>query len=173
MNLQKALLSEHSKAQTIKIVHFIGDNPERFKELMHLFFDPDYRTTQRAAWVMSGCVQKHPSLVTPYLNKMINNLRKPVHDAVKRNTVRVLQHLDLPDKLMGKTADICFELLSTPSEAIAIKAFSMTVLLNITKKQPDLKNELRILIEDQIPYASAGFLSRAKKTLKELDKLVL
>lgn len=171
MNLQKALLSEHSKTHTTKIVNFIGDDPVRFKELMQLFFAPDYRTTQRAAWVMSGCVQNHPSLVMPYLNKMIDNLKKPVHNAVKRNTVRVLQHIEVPAKLMGKTADTCFELLSTPSEAIAIKAFSMTVLLNITKKQPDLKNELRILIEDQLPYASAGFLSRAKKTLKELDRL--
>jgi hypothetical protein len=138
---------------------------------MHLFFHSEYRTTQRAAWVMSICATNHPSLITPYLNKMIDNLKKPVHDAVKRNTVRVLQHIDIPTKLMGKTADICFELLTTPSEAIAIKAFSMTVLMNITKKQPDFKTELRILIEDQLPYSSPGFLSRAKKTLKELDKL--
>jgi len=33
----------------------------------------------------------------------------------------------------------------------------MTVLLNIVKKEPDLKKELKILIEDQLPYASAGF----------------
>ena len=171
MNLQKELLSEHSKKQAIKVATFIGDNPERFKELMHLFFNSEYRLTQRAAWVTSICATNHPALIMPYLNKMIDNLKKPVHDAVKRNTVRILQHIDIPTKLMGKTADICFQLLANSSEAIAIKAFSMTVLMNITKKQPDFKTELKILIEDQLPYASAGFLSRAKKTLKELDKL--
>lgn len=171
MNLEKALLAEHSRVQAEKIAKYINKDSARFKTLMDVFFSNKYILTQRAAWVMSICVRKHPGLITPFLKKMIYNLEKPVHDAVKRNTVRILQEIDIPDKLIGKTADSCFALLTKPSEAIAIKAFSMTVLLNITKKEPDLKNELRIIIEDQMPYAKAAFLSRGKKTLKELEKL--
>jgi hypothetical protein len=47
----------------------------------------------------------------------------------------------------------------------------MTVLLNIVKYVPELKEELKIIIEDQMPYASAGFQSRGKKTLKALEKI--
>ena len=171
MNLEKTLLAEFSKAQAEKIAKYIGQDASRFKELMESFFSEEYRLTQRAAWVMSIVVRKHPELINAYLKKMIDNLEKPVHDAVKRNTVRILQEIEIPKKLIGKTADICFSFLANPSEAVAIRAFSMTVLLNIVKQEPELKNELKIIIEDQMPYAKAAFLSRGKKTLKALEKI--
>ncbi|HWZ22384.1 MAG TPA: hypothetical protein VNW06_06995 [Cytophagaceae bacterium] len=171
MNFEKALLTEHSRVQAEKIAKYIGKDSARFKVLMDIFFCNEYILTQRAASVMSICVRKYPDLISPFLKKMIYNLEKPVHDSVKRNTVRILQEIEIPEKLIGKTVDVCFALLAKPSEAVAIKAFSMTVLLNITKKEPDLKNELKIIIEDQLPYAKAAFISRGKKTLKELEKL--
>lgn len=44
----------------------------------------------------------------------------------------------------------------------------MTILHNLSKEHPDLKNELRVAIEEQMPYASAGFKSRGNKILKAL-----
>ncbi len=65
-------------------------------------------------------------------------------------------------------ADSCFTFLSDPKEPIAVKVFSMSVLANITKKQPELRDELRIVIEDQLPYSTPAFKSRGGKILKEL-----
>jgi hypothetical protein len=45
----------------------------------------------------------------------------------------------------------------------------MTVLANIAMEEPDLKDELKIVIEDGLPYGSAAYISRAKKTLKQLS----
>ena len=73
--------------------------------------------------------------------------------------------------MLGKAANSCFYLLANPNQPVAIQAFSMTVLLNICKKEPDLKNELKILIEDQLEYSKPAFKSRGKKTLIELQKL--
>ncbi len=164
-------MAGHSKAQAVKIANYIGDDKDRFKELMGLFLGKDYRITQRAAWPLGICAEEYPGLIKPYLNKLADNLKNEVPDAVKRNTVRIFQDVEIPEKLMGKIADICFAYLATPSEAIAVRAYAMTVLLTITKKQPELKNELKILLEDQLPYGSAGFLARAKKVLKALDKI--
>jgi hypothetical protein len=44
----------------------------------------------------------------------------------------------------------------------------MTVLSRIAAFHPELKNELRIIIEDTLPFASAAFISRAKKVLPQL-----
>ncbi len=168
MNLREEILREHSKAQTLKIVNYIGNDKERFAELMNLFLGNTYRVTQRAAWVVSNCAEAHPELIKPYLKRMLNYLSKPVHDAVKRNTIRTLQDIAIPKKLQGKATDICFQFLCSNDETIAVKVFSMTVLHNLSKEHPDLKNELRIAIEEQMPYASAGFKSRGKKILKAL-----
>lgn len=169
MNIKDEILREYSKQQVTKIADYVGNNPKKFAELMHLFFDREYRTCQRAAWVVSHCTDRHPGLAEPYVRPMIMNLKKEVHVAVVRNTLRILQFMDIPGALLGEAADITFKLLQSKDQPIAVKVFAMTVLANICKKVPGLKNELTLLIEDQMPYASAGFRSRGSKILKQLS----
>lgn len=171
MDLRETLLKEHSKTQTSKIVKFIGKRPDRFALLVKIYLAGPYRITQRAAWPLGLCIENHPELITPHWKSLIDFAKKPgVHDAVKRNTVRLLQFIDIPRKHQGKVADMCFQFLSDTSQPIAVRCFSMTVLANIAMDKPELKNELRVIIEDQFPYGTAGFLSRAKKVLKQLQK---
>src|ERR1700733_4930068 len=103
MDLLKLLREEHSKKQTDRIVNFIGDDAARFAELIRLFFKGEYRITQRAAWPLSYCVRRHPELIAPYYKQLLDNLqRKDIHVAVIRNTVRLLQDVDIPKRLHGR-----------------------------------------------------------------------
>ncbi|MDN5203743.1 hypothetical protein QQ008_20300 [Fulvivirgaceae bacterium BMA10] len=171
MNIREELLREHSKAQAQRIADYIGNDQGRFDELLNLFLYDEYRVIQRSAWIVGICGKQYPHLFEPHLEKVINNLKNPVHDAVKRNTLRVLQDMDIPEELMGEAADLCFQYLNSNKEPVAIKVFAMTVLCNIVKKVPELKEELQIIIEDQMPYGSAGFISRGKKVLRALEKI--
>ncbi len=169
MNLVQVILKEHSKSQTEKITKYIGSNPSRFAELVNVYLSGPYRVTQRAAWPLSYCVENHPALVKPHLNKLISFCMTPgVHDSVKRNTMRLLQYINIPKSLQGKVADLAFQFLQSPDEPVSIKVFSMTVLANLCKDFPELKNELVPILESQFPYGSAGYRSRARKVLKTL-----
>lgn len=169
MNIVQEVLKEHSKAMCDRVVSYVGRSPERFEQLVTVFLKGPYRVTQRAGWPLSYCVEHNPDLISPHLKKIIKNLDTPgLHDSVKRNTVRLLQFIDIPKSLQGAVAWVCFEFLANPKEPVAVRVFSMSVLANITRKQPALRNELRIIIEDQLPYATAGFMSRARAVLKEL-----
>jgi hypothetical protein len=171
MNLLKLILKEHSKATASKIVGYIGSDAVRFASLVKIFLKGPYRVTQRAAWPISYCVQKHPELIRGHLEKMIDFADQPgVHDAVKRNMIRLLQFIPIPRNLQGKVFDLCFRCLANPKEPIAVRVFSMTVLSNLAKENPELKNEIIPLIEDQLPFASAGFRSRGNRVLKELKR---
>lgn len=172
MNLESEILREHSKTQCVRIARWIGTDKRRFKQLMDLFLKGEYRITQRAAWIIGHCADKHAELVIPYIDRMIGRMVDAnVHDAVKRNVVRILQDIEIPRRLAGKVATICFEWLASAKEPVAVKVFSMSVLANIAKKEPDLKNEIRILIDQQMPTGSGGFKSRGKKVLRQLEKL--
>ncbi len=169
MKLREEILKEHSKAQCSKIVKWVGNDQKRFDELFHLFLNDIYRVTQRAAWPVSYCVIAQPGLIAKNWRKLISNLKKPIlHDSIKRNSIRLLQNLEIPEKYHGEIMDICFKYLESPAEALAIKVFSMTVLGNLAKKYPDIIPELKLLIGEQIPHQTAGFVSRAKTTLKKL-----
>ena len=49
MNLHAAILKEHTKAQTDRIVKYVGNDPKRFAELMQLFLKGEPRVVQRSA----------------------------------------------------------------------------------------------------------------------------
>ncbi len=170
MDLRKALLAEHSKAQSSKIVRYIGSNPARFKELVSIFLAGPYRVTQRASWPLSYCVQLHPKLIKPHFTALIKFLYKPdIHDAAKRNILRFLAEVEIPTRLEGKVTDLSFRFLQNHQEPIAVKVFAMSALATVAQKNPELKNEIRMMIEDQLPMASPAFLSRARKILKLLQ----
>ena len=170
MDLRSAILAEHSKANTMLITGWIGDRPDRFDELMQLFIHKEYRVVQRAAWIMSHCVEKHPQLIEPHLDSLLTAMESPKHDAVLRNGLKVLAEIELSPDLMGKAATLAFDLLAHPKSPVAIKVHSMQLLANICQVEPDLAGELRILIEDQWEEGTAGFKSRGKKILRQLDK---
>ncbi len=160
MDIRQALLAEHSKAQTMKIVTYIGADEKRFAELMKIFFAGEYRLTQRAAWPLNYCAEQQPD----YLPKLLNCLsRDDVHDAVKRNIVRLLQFVEIPKKLHAKTYSLCVDLVDDPNEGIAIRVFAMTVAARIAKAEPALMNELQLIIRQHLPHSTAAFQNRVQK----------
>lgn len=169
--IKEALEAEHSKVLNLRIIAYIGDDAERFDELMNCFFSNNYRLCQRASWSVGDIGEKKTHLIEPYLERMLLKLNEPnIHDAIKRNTMRVFKALpEIPDDLLGLTADICFGYVTVPSVAVAIRAFSMRVLEKICRKVPELKEELRLTIEDLMQYETLpAFVSAGRDVLKKL-----
>jgi hypothetical protein len=164
VKLRETILKENSKANCTKILKWVGDSQPRFDELFHLFLTGEYRVVQRAAWPLSYCVIDHPGLIQKHFSKLIKNLHKPkLHAAVKRNTIRLLQHITLPDRFHGELMNLCFDYIASNDESIAVKVFSLTVLQNLSKQYPEIRNELKLVIEERWEHESTAFRSRAKK----------
>ena len=169
MDLRKTILAEHSKANCNRVINWVGDSQERFDELFTLFLNDEYRVVQRAAWPLSYCSIKHPEFLQKHFGKLLKNLEQPdLPVAVKRNTVRLLQHVTIPKRFHGTVMNLCFGYIASPGEAVAVKVFSLTILEHLSKEYPEIKQELRMVIEDRRDLESAAFKSRAKKILKEL-----
>ncbi len=170
MNLIDELGKRQSLATKKKIVDWVGTNPGRFKQLMNIFLGDNYRLTQWAAWPISDIVELHPALIKPYLKPTLNNLDRPeLHDAVRRNVLRLLQFIDIPPGLRGLAYDKAFLLFSDATQPIAVRVFAMTVMANIAETEPDLRNEV-IPIRNLPSVRITGLCSRATKLLKKLRK---
>ena len=166
MNIRDEILAEHSKRQTKMVVDWVGDDPERFDELMRLFLGNVYRITQRAGWPLSDCVKKYPELIKPYFAKLIRQLdRDDVHVAVRRNVVRLLQFVEIPKRYEGKIFDACYDLLADPAQPVAVRCFSMSVAANIAKDQPELMDELRLVATEHPQVITAGIRARMRRVL--------
>ena len=169
MNLVETILKEHSKANCDRIVSYVGSDENRFLSLLNVFFNGAYRVAQRASWPISKCVKAYPHLLNPHYKRILNELeRTDQHPAVRRNLVRLLQFVNIPIHHQGRTILLCETIMHTPFEPIAIKVFAMSVLGRMANEHPELRQELCIFIEDQMPFGSVGFVSRAKKVLRQL-----
>jgi hypothetical protein len=170
MNIRESLEQEHSKALTLRIIAYIGSDTSRLAELMACFFDKEGRICQRAAWPVGLLGEKQPALIEPYLEQILLSLKQPHHDAISRNTMRLLNSLpDIPDAVIGLAADAAFKFLEDPSVPIAIRAFSIRILGKICRKEPDLKDELKALLEDVLEHEKApGLIVSARDVLKQI-----
>jgi len=167
VDIESKILAIRSKEQMGRIVQWTGKDKKRFRKLMEFFLSGDEPLAKKSAWIIGHAAEQYPELVTPWLELMIKKIQCPgVHGALKRNVVRILQFASLPRKLQGTVATLCFEYLSSINEPIAVRTFSMTVLDKIAQKEPALKKELELLVQQMLPYSTAAFRSRAKKVLK-------
>ncbi len=169
--LTAQILAEHSKAQTMRIVKWVGHDAGRLAVLMDIFLDNEYRTTQRASWAVRYVGENAPELLVPWLPRMVARLRVPgIHDAVKRNVLNVFEPLAIPENLQEELTDLCFGYLADPKEALAIRCASMTILEKTCRHIPELQAELRLLIEEQMDGSTAGFRSRGRRILQALGQ---
>jgi len=169
MDIVAELLKPYSIPRNTRLIAYIGQDPERFAAFMAHYFGPHTRLAEQASAVVSLCLDAHPGLARPYLDQLIQALQGPLPVAVRRNTLRLLQHQPIPPPWQGLVADLCFDYLAS-QEPPGTKAFALTVLANLAKEEPDLNQELRLVIEDQLPYASPSFRSRAAKILQGMEK---
>lgn len=153
----------------MRIVAWVGNDEKRFAGLMTLFLKGEYRVTQRAAWPISYCVEHYPELVRPWYAQLFRKLEEPgTHDAVSRNILRLLQFVEIPKRYQGKAMTICFDHITSVTSAPAIKACALTILQELALHYPEIKPELKLIIEENWDQESPAFRSRARKLLKTL-----
>ena len=149
----------------LAIVDYIDNSQSRYDTAMQMMLNPDPQVHQKAAWVIQHSSERHPYLIKKHIRKVVLNLfKEDIHDSVKRASLRSLDLIEIPEKYWGETVEICFQLLQG-HDPTGVKMFAMCVLHSIAKKLPELNNELKLVLEEQLPYGTAGFKSRARKIL--------
>ncbi|WP_229217227.1 hypothetical protein [Dyadobacter luteus] len=138
-------------------------------ELIDCFTSGDTRLTQRAAWSLSWVAQKNPEAIQPYIDIIVSQISRPeAHDAVIRNSLRILEDIEIPEQFHGEVLNACFDFIQKKHTAVAIKAFSLHVIFNLSKLYPEIRNELKLVIQENIEFETAAFRSRGKKLLAKL-----
>ena len=173
MNIVNQLSLGNSKPNSLKIASYIGAAANRLDILMNIVLGNEYELAQRASWAMSFVYEHHPYLFKKYQQQLIEVLKRDdCHDAVHRNSAKVLETEELDEDLQSLVWDIGITRLQSMQTTIAVKAYLMTILAKIAIEYPELSHELLSIIELQYPYGSAGFKSRAKKVFKMLGKQI-
>jgi 8-oxo-dGTP diphosphatase len=150
------------------------ENPVIFRKLLEYSYSEDRKLAFRASWTLSKVCDKFPELITPHLSDMVESLSKFENESVQRSFLKIISQSDigkLSSRNQGIIADHCFSMLRSGFSAIAIKAYSMDILYNLSVIYPEMANELassvRILMED----SSAGIIARGTMILKKISMI--
>ncbi len=171
MNITETLSKTLSEGDFTLLTTRIEHDPERLHELVSLFLSAEPHLVQKASWVMMNLTGRAPALLEKYMNTLMAELKsEKTSGTVKRNIVRLMQQVSLPEAIHADLLDTCFRFLSDRNEAIAVKAFSMTVLRRLAEIYPEISTELKLVIEDGLRQnPSPGYRSRGLKTLRSLQ----
>lgn len=143
-------------------------------ELIKLAMDNDKLISSRAMWVLSHATDINYDCVKQYHLKLIDRLEHPdLHDGVIRSVLRLYQKMPVPESRESFMLDMCYRYIKNPTVAIAIRAFAITVVFNISKAYPDLLQELKIVLNHlSISDEGPAIKARVKNTIKAIDKIL-
>lgn len=148
----------------------------QLKDLVKIVVEhKDPVVNNRAMWILWHCSNIDYSKVTPYHKILIELLkREKNHSGVIRLILALFQTELPPIEYQSFLLDKCYSYLSNAAEPIAVRAFAMTVIFNISKSYPELLQELKTTLQHlPISEESAGIKVRIKNTLIAIDKITL
>ncbi len=125
----------------------------------------------RSSYTLHKAEEKRPGLLKNYYGKMIEAMPSLHNESVIRsfqNIIITAGVKDLSDGEQGILADSCFSWLNDPASAIAIKAYSMELIYQLSEIYPELAIELVASINNNMESGSAGVKARGRMILKKL-----
>lgn len=154
------------------LVADIGQDQDRFKEMLELTLLDRYPLSMRAARIIALCTEKCPFLINSHLPLLLEKLPALKVEGVRRGLLKILaeNQLNLNEEQTGLLTDMAFTWLEDTREAIAIRYYSMEIILQVCRLYPELKKELYFILKGLVNESSPGISSKSKAILKELGR---
>ncbi len=167
-----SLLTDSSRYTIDHVTEKVYRNPELVYETFKLAVAEKGKRSQRASRVICTCADRKPDIIKPYLSEILKILQASENDSILMNFMKIFTAIPLPDddNLLGILADRCFSFIESSAAKVGLKVYSLETLYRICCREPEMKNELILIIEDQIPKNDFAFKSRGERIIKILNK---
>ncbi|MBL7931001.1 MAG: hypothetical protein JNL60_03810 [Bacteroidia bacterium] len=126
------------------------------------------KTAIRFLWFLTEIGMMNPDKLFEALPFLLTRCDK-LDPAYKQSFASYWLIAGIPKEQEARAIDLCFGWLVSANTNVTIKSRAIWVLLKLAKKYPELKNELKLCIKDQMNKYSKDFEKRAVKVLKQLE----
>ena len=163
-------MAEHSRAQAEMIADIIVQKPVLLDELLKIVFADEEPISRRAAWPLRFIHEKEKRLLENYFPIIVIKLPEIKCVATQRNLLYILAYSHIPEFYYGRLLEFTSKVLLNTSSSVASIIYSIDIFFNLSKNEPDLLNELKLMLELLLPNATAGVKSKSMKILKKIEK---
>jgi len=146
----------------------LHSNPALFNRCLEVAFSDEHPAAWRACYLIDNTTEKYPEQLEPHIGKFCERLPSLENSSQKRHFARILTRVAIPEEWLGIVINTCFDWLYS-QEPPAVKVHCMQIIFQAGKKEPDLLQELKAIIEEQWDTEGKGFRSRGRKLLAAID----
>ncbi|MFC2096900.1 hypothetical protein ACFLSI_01065 [Bacteroidota bacterium] len=166
----EAQLVDSSRIVADIVTENVGNNPDNYKAVIDLAFSGKEKISRRAGKIIYLVAEQYPELAIPHIPFFLKKLREIQNESIISSILKTFADSILPDNDidMSKLLNICFDYITGSWKSAGVKVFCLDILFKICQIEPDLKNEVISIIEDQIPKSSSAFQARSIRYLKKL-----
>jgi hypothetical protein len=150
------------------LVADVNNDQDKFDEILMLALKDEYPLSMRAARIVVLSSFKNINLIKPHTNILLKALSTAKVDGLKRSILKIFAEfpLHLDDDSIGQLTEISFDLINDRNQSIATRAFAIGILAKVIRKFPDLKFEMKAVLESVLEDGSVGLKKKCSKTLK-------
>lgn len=167
----KEILAETVTSSTYKdLFEAASNNLDEFQVVFELMFEKKEKIAWRAGWICEKVSEVSPHFFTESLMKRIIDLVvETPYAGLQRSLLSMVLNLGLPVDVSVDFINLSFDRMISPKSPISVQVLSMKVLYEFTKREPDLKRELKVYLESiDVNNYSVGYRSARKNILKKL-----
>lgn len=168
MDFEAILSTFPGKEAAVLIAKGIANEPKQMPKLWE-FATSSHKVSWRACWLIDKVYDEAPDLVRPYIPLMIELIPNLECQSKQRQFLKLISAEPLPKTISGGFINRCFDLLISNATPVAVRVYAMQILFNFSQQEPDIKNELALIIQEHMNEGTAGFRCRGKKILKKLN----
>ncbi len=166
-NLKSSLPKSSYEQRKMWAIYILEKNID-LKELAELLkYEKEIAT--KFLWMLSDIAILSPNRLLSELSYLLT-LCGTINQDYKTYFASYWLYVGVPSENEGEAIDLLFQFIVSPKTNITVKSRSALVLFNLTKKYPELKNELRYSLKDQLNKYSKDFDKRVARILKLIDE---
>lgn len=129
----------------------------------------DYKIASRFLWLLTDIAELDSQKLSNDLIFLFERCSELDHIKIEASFANYWLICGVPVEKEAEYIDYLFKWLHSTESNITTKSRSLFVLFELTNKYPDMRNELKLAIHEQLDRNSNDFKKRATKILAALD----
>jgi hypothetical protein len=165
-NIEYLLVNKFSKDE---LLSFIKKNPDQFINVYNIAKTNNQPQAWRATWLLNQIIVKDDKRLkneTSSILKLIPNC----NEGHQREWLRVLEKIKVKEDEESVLFGICIDIWKDILKSPGVRIIAFRILVNITKKYPDLIDEIKLLTQNHFTETlSPGIKNSFIKLEKEMS----
>lgn len=140
-------------------------------DVFHIVISNNEPESFYACWILNHYIDTHNFALENYLNEAVELLPNIKRSGLLRLVLRLF--VITPNwkiEKLGLLLDFCINILSDMTIPVGVKTHAMSIIDRIAESEPEIRDEVLLVVEEIYPYLSTGGKNKAGKIIKKYRK---